>query len=156
MRKADPEDSIEKLCLRGKIYGIARRAGDAAHFSQCVPDSRYSNTYGSSVDLHLTGREVVPLTPDQPITSRPMHWPLNWHSWPNVRPSLMECPMVQFPHNMLSEDILADLNRTIEHSNLSPDIRDELGRTISLSDLSAEVIEELNDTVITDQLPTNN
>ncbi|MDC0369502.1 SUMF1/EgtB/PvdO family nonheme iron enzyme, partial [Opitutales bacterium] len=49
--------------------------------------------------------------------------------------------------SLLGQDVLSDLNRTIQRHHLSEDLRAELNRTIRLTDLSPEVIADLNDSI---------
>ena len=49
--------------------------------------------------------------------------------------------------SLLGQDVLSDLNRTVQRHHLSEDLRAELNRTIRLTDLSPEVIADLNDSI---------
>ena len=99
-----------------------------------------------SVDL-LDGQGSRILSPDQAITSSPYALSAELARLAERATIAEKVIDGAISLTMLSPDILADLNRTIELSDLSAEILTELGRTINLSDLSAAVIEELNDTV---------
>ena len=49
--------------------------------------------------------------------------------------------------SLLGQDVLSDLNRTVQRHHLSEDLRAELNRTIRLRDLAPEVISDLNDSI---------
>ncbi|MEK9773699.1 MAG: hypothetical protein VW576_09060, partial [Opitutae bacterium] len=141
----NPDETIQSYVSRGRYLILLGGQG-----MQPIPADLFLNHKNLflrvTVDL-LDGQGSRTLSPDQAITSSP-------YALAAELAQLAERALLAdgvsdgaISHNMLSEDILADLNRTILHSNLSADILAELGRTINLSDLSANVIAELNDTV---------
>ena len=141
----NPDETIESYVSRGRYLILLGGQG-----MQPIPADVFLNHKNLflrvTVDL-LDGQGSRTLTPDQAITSSPYALAAELAQLAERAAIADGVPDGAISHNMLSEEILADLNRTIEYFNLSPDIRDELGRIINLSDLSTEVIEELNDTV---------
>ena len=141
----NPDETLESYVSQGRYLILLGGQG-----MQPIPAELFLNHPNLflrvTVDL-LDGQGSRTLIPDQAITSSPYALAAELARLAERAAIADGVPDGAISHNMLSEEILADLNRTIQHSNLSPDIRDELGRIINLPDLSAEVIEELNDTV---------
>ncbi len=118
-----------------------------------------------SVDL-LDGAGLRLLQPDQSITATPYSL-VSDHARHADHASIAEgVSPSQVSRSMLAEDILADLNRTIDRARLSADVqakldevlvitremlpedvRADLNRTIALVDLGADVRNELNATI---------
>jgi hypothetical protein len=141
----DPEDSIENYVSGGR-YLIFLGGQGMQPISPNLFLTHDSLFLRVSVDL-LDGQGSRTLAPDQPITSSPYALAAELSRLAERATLADGVSDGAISHNMLSEEILADLNRTIGHAQLSEDILADLGRTITLSDLSQSVLVELNNTV---------
>ena len=141
----DPEDLIENYVSGGRYLVFLGGQGmqPISPYLFLTHDSLFLRV---SVDL-LDGQGSRTLAPDQPITSSPYALAAELSRLAERATLADGVSDGAISHNMLSEEILADLNRTIGHAQLSEDILADLGRTITLSDLSQSVLVELNNTV---------
>ena len=141
----DPEDLIENYVSGGRYLVFLGGQGMQPISSHLflTHDSLFLRV---SVDL-LDGQGSRTLAPDQPITSSPYALAAELSRLAERATLADGVSDGAISRNMLSEEILADLNRTIGHAQLSEDILADLGRTITLSDLSQSVLVELNNTV---------
>ena len=141
----DPEDLIENYVSGGR-YLVFLGGQGMQPISPNLFLTHDSLFLRVSVDL-LDGQGIRSLSPDQPITSSPYALAAELSRLAERATLADGVSDGAISHNMLSEEILADLNRTIGHAQLSEDILADLGRTITLSDLSQSVLVELNNTV---------
>jgi N-acetylneuraminic acid mutarotase len=62
----------------------------------------------------------------------------------NVATTAMAVQAGAINKQMLGQDVLSDLNRTVNHNDLSPQIKADINATIGMNRLSTEVTEKLN------------
>ena len=62
----------------------------------------------------------------------------------NVATTAMAVQAGAITKQMLGQDVLSDLNRTVNHNDLSPQIKADINATIGMNRLSSEVTEKLN------------
>jgi len=87
------------------------------------------------------------LSPDRPFASVP--YAFNSESAKsadsaNVATTAMAGQAGAITKQMLGQDVLSDLNRTVNHNDLSPKIKADINATIGMNRLSTEVTEKLN------------
>jgi len=81
------------------------------------------------------------LSPDRPFASVP--YAFNSESAKTAE-TAMAVQTGAITQQMLNNDVLSDLNRTVNHNDLSPQIKADINATIGMNRLSTEVTEKLN------------
>ncbi|MAH26654.1 MAG: hypothetical protein CMI19_06845 [Opitutae bacterium] len=87
------------------------------------------------------------LSPDRPFASVPYAFSAESAKSAdsaNVATTAMAVQAGAITKQMLGQDVLSDLNRTVNHNDLSPKIKADINATIGMNRLSSEVTEKLN------------
>jgi N-acetylneuraminic acid mutarotase len=87
------------------------------------------------------------LSPDRPFASVPYAFSsesAKSADSANVATTAMAVQAGAITKQMLGQDVLSDLNRTVNHNDLSPQIKADINATIGMNRLSTEVTEKLN------------
>ncbi len=84
------------------------------------------------------------LSPDRPFASVPYAFNSESAKSADTANTAIAVQAGAITKQMLGQDVLSDLNRTVNHNDLSPQIKADINATIGMNRLSAEVTEKLN------------
>jgi N-acetylneuraminic acid mutarotase len=84
------------------------------------------------------------LSPDRPFASVPYAFNSESAKSADMANTAMAVQAGAITKQMLGNDVLSDLNRTVNHNDLSPQIKADINATIGMNRLSTEVTEKLN------------